>query len=319
MPGQRGKRGAQELTTFAWEGMQIDVPVGWEMVSVHGARDQGYVGLADEDAIRLEMKWDTVRGKPDPADTASRYLQELRKKAKKSKTEFTVRRPSKLVSFKDAQTHCYEWSGQEQGVGMVLRCDQCSRMVHVITKAPPGELVRSAARRIFASLKDHSEGEDVLWSFYDVRLRTPRDMALKRKQLRPGCVRMWFQRKARELEFVRVSLAHALLDEKSLPGWFKGFYAEPLRRWAYRSAEASVKGHPGLRAEGRAKLWFDPGRLLRRGRQMRAACWHCESTDRLFIVRHTSRVGSADEFERAVESVKCCPEAEEAAAGDQEP
>ncbi len=308
MAAQKGKVESLDLKAFSWQGFSLRVPSGWDMVSFRGDRSGGRVGLADEHALRLEMEWETARGGSEPAEIASRLLQQLRKRAKKDKVEISVRRDTKLASFKDRETHCYEWSAQNQGVGMVTRCGECRHLVHVIITAPLDDRPHPLARRIFASLKDHPEGDQELWRFYDMEFSCPRDMVPKRKELKAGRVRMEFQKRGRQLEFVRVSLAQVLLSDKTLIGWFKEFYRESLRRWDYSVSDARINGHEALRVEGHRKLLVNPARLIGRDRRLRVACWHCEPTNRLMIVRHVGRVGLENEFERALESMNCCPE-----------
>ena len=300
---------AQDLTLFAWQGLSIRVPAGWDMVSTRGDRRSGYVGLADDASIRLEIKWETVRGEPDPADTASTYIQNLRNTAKKSKVDISVRRELKLASFSGKTAHCYEWTADKVGFGMAVRCDECHRLVHVVMTAPLGDHVRSLARKVFTSLKTHSDGPWQLWRFFDMDFASPVDMGLRLSDLKTGCIRMEFGRRARRLEFVRVSLAEMLLGRQSLLGWFREFYSVPLRRWRHQVSEARFRDHVGLAAQGRGKLLRDPGRLIGFGREIRVACWHCEPSNRLIIVRHSGlsrRPEGEAEFEQAVDSMKCC-------------
>ena len=307
MAAPEGKTSRSDLSLFAWHGLNVRVPADWDMVSTQNSRRGGYVGLADEHALRLEMRWETVRGKPDPADAATTYIQGLRDQAKKDRTEIRVRREVRLASFKDRPFHCYEWTAPDQGAGMAVRCDQCGRMVHVVVRAARGADIRGLARGIFASLRDHPEGERQLWCFYDVEFSCPRRLTLQRSELKTGCIRMEFAGRRRRLEFVRVSMAQLLVSRQSLRDWFRDFYGENLKRWRFRIEDREVKGHPGLAAQGRDTLLLNPGKLLGLGRSVQIACWHCEPSNRLMIVRHVGPPEDAGEFDRAVDGMRCCP------------
>jgi hypothetical protein len=43
-------------------------------------------------------------------------------------------------------------------------------------------------------------------------------------------------------------------------------------------------------------------------KEIRVACWHCEPSDRLFMVRHSAPLGEKSVFEQALSDVQCCPE-----------
>lgn len=300
----------RELKRFGWQGIVLTVPEGWELTSTQGGYQSGYFGLADQAALRLEAKWDAARpkqGPAEPSEVAERYLKALRKKAKKDGAEITVRRDTRLCVIKGKEIECYEWTAGTPGVGMASRCDECDRMVHVIVAGRAGEPFRKLARTIFASLQDHPEGDgDLAWEFYDVEFRSPPGLPLERQELKTGCIRMQFAKGSRELEFVRVSLANAVLRGKELAEWFEGFYGPSLKRMRYEVEQAPVKDHPGVRAYGRAWLVTNPGALFGKRRETRVVCWHCEGSNRLFLVRRTAPRGEEDLFSRAVDSVKCC-------------
>ena len=300
------KSGARDLKAFGWQGINLTVPGSWELVSTRGRYDSGYLGLADDAGVRLELKWDLVRGKTDLAEVANKYIQELRKQAKKSRTDITVKRDVKLAVLKGKQIECYEWTADTRGTGMVSRCEECRRLVHVIILGKPDESLRKLARMVFASVKDHSEDGKHLWQFYDMQFAVPKDIPLERSELKTGCIKMLFEKRSRHVEFVRVSLAETLLADKSLRKWFDGFYTAPLKHWHCKITDAQFKGHSGLRLDGKAWLVVNPTALLGGRRLMRLACWHCDASNRLFIVRHNSPRGEEEVFEQAVESFQCC-------------
>jgi len=308
MMAQPAKLGRRDLKRFGWQGIGLTIPKGWELVSTRGDYRTGYAGLADDKNVRLEMRWDSAQGTAEPSDAAARHIQALRKEAKKDQTDIAVRRDVKLVSLQGKEIECYEWRAGTQGAGMVSRCDECHRMVHLVVLGDSAEPLRGLSRTIFSSLQDHPEGGGLLWRFYDVAFCSPADLPLQQHELKTGCIRMFFGRARRRLEFARVSIASVVLGQQGLGEWFKGFYGPSLKRWRYKIDEAPSKGHSGVRLAGEAWLVADPGCLLGKRREIRVACWHCEPSNRLFIVRHSAPRGEESVFEQAVSDVQCCPE-----------
>ncbi len=306
MTAQKGKGGADELKRLGWQGIRLTIPADWELVSTQGSYESGYLALADAETIRLQMRWGSVRGKADPSEAAARHIRRLQKQARKAGTHVTFDTNLKLASLREKQIECYEWTGDSRGTAMVSRCEECNRIVHIVLFAGAERSLRKLARTVFSSLRDHCEGDAVLWKFYDVEFCSPTNMPLHRQDLKTGCIRMLFKKKRRELEFVRASVAQVLLARKSLREWFKDFYGPEFKRWHFDMSETQLKGHSGLRLEGRPWLLANPGRLIGRSRELRIACWHCTESNRLFVVRHCAPDGAAEVFERAVESLKCC-------------
>ena len=310
MTAAKGKEDGRKLKRFGWHGLQLTVPSNWEMVSNRGGHESGYVALADGAAVRLEMKWDVASQRGSPSEGASLYIRQLRKRAKKSGTGITVNRQLNLASLSGKETECYDWSGGTRGAAVVARCEECGRLAHIIVLGQPGQSLRGLARTVFGSFKDHPEDDLVAWKFYDVTFSSPKDMYLRRHDLKTGCIRMLFERKGRELEFVRVSLARVLVAGRGLEEWLRDFYSPELKRWRSQAQPARWRGHEGLRLEGKARLLSNPGRLVGRAKAQRIACWHCEDSNRLFIVRHNGRHTDQDEetFQQVVRHVGCCEE-----------
>jgi hypothetical protein len=204
------------------------------------------------------------------------------------------------------EAECYRWLADRQVLAMATRCAQCGRVVHVRLLGEPQEGLKGLARTVFGSLRDHPEGDELAWQFFDLRFRSPVGLPLTKSVLQTGCIRMIFSRRWRRLEFVRLSLAQVLLADKGLRRWFDGFYAQPLKRRSYRLKEAEVRGHPAVELDGRPWLLVNPLRLAGRGRVSRATCWHCEETNRIFVCGYDGPGSEAGALERAVEGFFCC-------------
>jgi len=180
--------------------------------------------------------------------------------------------------------------------------------VHVQLLGSPEEGLKGLGRTVFGSLSDHPQDDTLPWEFFDLRFRSPKGLPLTKSVLQTGCIRMIFSRRWTRLEFVRLSLAQVLLADTGLRQWFDGFYAAPLKRRTYRLKEAQMKGHPAVELEGRPWLLVNPLRLAGRARLTRAACWHCEESNRILIVGYDGPKAAADMFGPAVQSFVCCGE-----------
>ncbi len=296
-------------TAFGWQGINLTVPATWNLVFTQGDYRKGHIRLADDASVRLEMRWDLSREAHSPSSTVNTYLARLRKKAKKDGTSLSVQRDLNLASPIGKDVECYRWVADQQAVAMMSRCTQCSRTVHVQLLGSPAEPLKGLGRTVFSSLRDHPDNGTHLWRFFDVEFRSPADLPLARRGLQSGCIRMLFAKGLVRLEFVRASLAQMLLAGTDLAQWFEQFYAKPLKRRSFSMHSAAVRGHPGIRVEGRVWLLTNPLRLLGRPRVVRAACWHCEDTNRLFICSFDGPKGQADVLPQAIEGFRCCENA----------
>jgi hypothetical protein len=304
--GGADRTSARPLKTFAWQGICLTVPENWELVFTQGSYQSGYVRLADEESVRMELHWQTATGPGTPAGAVDSHLSRLKKDARKKRLQFDVQRDLKLASPAGKDVECYRWTADHQALAMVSRCADCRRVVHVQLLGAPHESLKGLARTVFSSLSDDPQEGTLPWEFFDLRFRSPAGLPLSKSVLQTGCIRMSFSRRWTRLEFVRASLAQVLLAGKGLRTWFDGFYAAPLKRRAYRLKAAQMKGHEGVELEGRPWLPLNPLRLLGRARVTRAACWHCEETNRVLICGFDGPAAAGGIFEAAVQSFACC-------------
>ncbi|MHC4788312.1 MAG: hypothetical protein ACYS8K_03795, partial [Planctomycetota bacterium] len=240
---ERTSEGGKSYRTFGWQGINLTVLSSWDLTIERGNRAAGQVRLADDDALRLEVRWQ----KAQPGTTArlavEGYLRKLSKRAEKDGVELRVRRDLNLASPEDKEVECYQWMADRQAVAMVSLCRACGRLVHIHVLGALEEPLRNTARTVFASLRDHAEGDWELWRFLDVEFRVPAALPLASKSLRSGCIRMAFGGRRRRLEFVRVSLAELLVGEGGLEQWFREFYGASLKRRSVQIQQGELKGH----------------------------------------------------------------------------
>lgn len=309
MASNRASAGKTDYKTFGWQGVNLTVPSTWELVSTRGDHRSGYVRLADQDSVRLELRWEGGREARSPEHTVNTYLAKLRKDLKERGVDLSIQRDLNLASPAQKDVECYRWVADQQAVAMMSRCTRCGRAVHLQVLGRPEEPLKGLARTVFSSLRDHPEDGTHLWRFFDVEFRSPAELPLARQSLQTGCVRMLFARARTRLEFVRLSLAQVLLAGKDLAEWFRQFYAKSLKRRSFSTRPSDVRGHSGIAVEGRPWLLVNPLRLAGRGRIVRGACWHCQETNRLFICCFDGPKAEARIFPEALEGFRCCESA----------
>jgi hypothetical protein len=296
----------KQYTTFGWQGIGLTVPSAWNLVFTQGNYEAGNVRLADEDSVRLEMRWQPAERGQAPEAMVDAYLRRVARKADKDRVELSIHRGLNLASPVGKDVECYRWMAEQQVLAMLSRCRQCGRIVHLHLLGRPEEPLRGLARTVFASLDDHPEGGVLFWKFLDVEFASPARLPLMDRSLQAGCIRMAFGRRLLRLEFVRASLAEVVLARKSLAEWFTEFYRKQLRRRRFEIQEVPVRGHRGIDVTGRAWLLVNPSRLFGRPRILRAACWHCDETNRIFICCFDGSAGEAAMFQRALDGFRCC-------------
>ncbi|MFW6189210.1 MAG: hypothetical protein ACOC7T_02155 [Planctomycetota bacterium] len=306
MARQDPPRSGRRYRNFGWQGVSLTVPADWKLVFTEGDRQAGYVRLADDTSVRMELRWEGSPRDRRPPAVVDSYLEKLKKRARKRELDFSVQRELNLASPPGKEVECYRWVADRQSVAMASRCGECDRIVHVHLLGSPQEGLKSLARTTFASMQDHGQDGWERWEFLDMLLRSPAELPLVSQELKTGRIRMEFGRRLLRLRFVRLSLAEVLLAEKSLQDWLRGYYSDRLKRRSFEMEERRVKDHPGVRVQGRPWLLVNPLRPLGKARTVRVACWHCEKTNRLFICGFDGPESRLDWFEPAVEGFACC-------------
>jgi hypothetical protein len=305
MVPDREPAGPRPYAAFGWQGITLTVPSSWDLVYVSGDRRRGEVRLADREAVRLVARWDRSGGNRPVAQVLDAHISRVTKQARKAGHSVTVQRDLKLASPPGKEVQSYRWEADAQGVAMLSRCAECSSTVHLQLTGRRDEGLKSLARTVFSSLRDHAS-DGTAWSFLDVEFRVPAGFELHKRVLQAGCVRMTFRAGRARLEFVRAAMAQVLLAKRDLADWFREFYARQLKRRTYSLRPGNVKGHPAVEVEGRPWRWLNPLAAFGRRKILRGACWHCEASNRLLICCLDGPARHEALLKDAVDSFRCC-------------
>ena len=307
MPAVPPPEGRRPLTSFGWQGIALTLPDGWDPVVANGDYRTGYVRLADESVVRLEVRWQQA-GQRSPAQMVTAYAEDLARRARKEGQSLEMDRELSLASPPGMECETYSWATDRRVWAILAHSAESGRVFHLHLSSRLEERAKGLARTVFSSLKDHPSDEPLPWRFYDMDFTSPAGMPLLRQSLQSGCIRMVFGRRLERIEFARVSLAEVLLAGKGLDDWFRQFYAASLKRRRVRLKEEAYRGHPGVVVEGRVWLPMNPSALLGRPRVVRGRCWHCEAGNRIMICCFDGPAGNAGLLAGALEGFRCCEE-----------
>lgn len=294
-----------EWTQFGWQGLIFDVPVDWNLAVVHGEHDSGYLRLDDDMMVRLELKWEGRRNRLSVDKIASNYVNMLEKKAKKEKLPFQVKRGLKFAELEGHDYECLSWKSDVSALSVIARCRECSRVILARVLYNKGDGGRAAAKRLFATLRDHPEGDAIPWQFFDFRFASPVGFTLERSSLKTGCIEMYFYDRKDEFEVCRLALAEVLLEQQRMRDWFQEFYRKRLKGFDVSIEKSSYRDHRALSCTGRTSIKKNLFAGLHRRRYMHCRVWHCVETDKLYVFRLTSHEQEDERFERFCDEVAC--------------
>lgn len=300
-------READGWVPFGWQGINLSVPNDWQLVLTDGNHKKGYLRLVDETAVRLEMRWEDDKGEADLEQIVSRYVRELKKKARRERAEIKLQRRINVTSFAKSEraAECYSWESESKVISMATQCARCKRIVHIQILGQGAEGVRSIARRVFGSLRDHPDGQLERWAFYDVQFAVPLEFNLVKPDLKTGCISMIFERGSEKLEFARLSLAHVMLQQNPLAKWLRDYTKKGLRFFSVTSEAGQLKSHEAVGFSGRKYLLNDPVGLIRGRLQLRLIAWNCDRNDKVFLCSWISRRSTDKAFADLVGEVVC--------------
>src|SRR5437762_990052 len=242
--------------TIGWQGVSLRVPEDWSPVSVSAEGETGYLRIASPDTRSVEIKWEEARGTVSVPEALERYLKKLRRAARKSRQELTVKlRPRSLSNLRPPgqAPSAYRWVAEgpnaRHGCGVVWHCGECRRMV--IAELLGGlEDDLSLAAPVLKSVEEHGRDGWNTWGMYGLVMQVPDDYKIEGYQLLSGYLKFAFRRKASRLMVERWGLANIALKGVTVRDWFLGREAQRLSRFKFKVEEIPWRGHPVLRLSG---------------------------------------------------------------------
>ncbi|MBM3262887.1 MAG: hypothetical protein FJY97_05600 [candidate division Zixibacteria bacterium] len=293
------KSSSSRWTPTGWHRLYLETPEDWSIGAISGDATTGYLRLDDAVMPRVEVRWEPVKGQEPLDRIVARYLEKLTEKNRKKKTPpLKVRRGLNLIKDEAVlQTRAIEgfhWETESedavQAYGALWRCSVCNRIVFAQVLGLDRESIFSTATRVLNTLRDHPEGDTVVWALYGMKFETPATWSLKEHRLLTGRILLRFTGPDGEIEVERLSLAEMQLNGRPFETWFEQTCDGDIdRRDSLSEAEFS---HPGLWYFGTAidpatvhkRLGWLPGRRPKKHGFERYG-WHCAPGNKLFSLR----------------------------------
>jgi len=203
------------------------------------------------------------------------------------------------------------WRADRLGHGRLIYCEKCNRVVIAQIIADRDENVSHAAPAILGSLKDHREDGWVDWALYGFEFAAPADYKVVKQTLMSGYLSLTFKGRSGNLVVERWGLAETTLADYSFEEWYRKDATPCVKGYKFDLVSQEVKGHEGLRIEGRsagikqaAKALFSSVTLHEFPRVLSGYAWHCPETNRLFSVRAAHGPG-VDVAEKVRDLIQC--------------
>ena len=285
---------SQPTQLLGWQGLTLTVPADWSVGSVSGDKTEGYLRLDGPDSPRLEIRWSESKGAPELTKTVQRYLTSLQRD-KKQPQPVEVDTDSRFISKRKVNKddmRAFTWKGQSAGYGVAWYCKQCSRVVIAQALGRPDEKdLEDRAVRLLSSIEDHPRGDWTTWSLYDLHTEVPRAFDQAGVNLRAGLTELTFKRDTEKLVVARWGMAEVARRGQSLESWARRQFQKQWQPFHPTGEAATFRGHEALTVTGQSTQPF--GLVVRLGRhvarkdhadQLVAHIWHCEPTNRLYVV-----------------------------------
>jgi hypothetical protein len=312
-----------DFVKFGWQGITMEIPSNWELSALSGDYDNGYIRMDDENSSRMELKWSkTKEKKPDLQKILDEYFKGMRKRLGASADGLKIKRDVDLIKtedfFKNRDVIFYNWKTDVRANGAIWYCKECKRVVVIQLMGYLKENILSDTIRIFESVHDHPEGQNNLWSAYNLSVEVPRRYQMDKRKLMSGYISFSFIDGSRTLNVERYGLADVILKNADLESWFRSYYSKELRKYGFSINEISqqepdLKRDYRLKMTGQAKRFIDKipfsplfaiDKLLRR-KQIASYFWHCEESNRVFIVTAMSKKGADELVTQVASSINC--------------
>ena len=318
---------------LGWQGVTLSIPENWNLTQFKGNSPKGQLRVDDEDAPRLEIRWETPTSTIDIEKSVDKLMTSLERAARKRREPFErAEKPlvvAKSRKRKDRLTN-FGWIGEPssfaaQSWGVSWQCPDCKRVVvaHILGRGEEKpERVRELAGRVLESLECHSEGGWQTWSVFDLRVEVPEAFRLERAKLVTGRLELdwvrgqtgghfgWSRRNER-VQLTRFSLASTLMHNEDLSQWTQRVVKESDKKVRWGKLEATeVLGCDGLSTRG---AWKDVRKVLihqvldalrkKAPSPPQLRVWHDAKTNKIFVLKSDVQPENAHIVDDILESL----------------
>ncbi len=267
---------------FAWEGMAIVVPRGWDPAVLQ----KDYLRLEDARRPTLELRWKFSARNVSIQEIARDYVSRLEKNI--------GGRP--VPGFVDGDlapvTEDYEVASfsMEAGEfifrGAAILCPRCRRMAFLQVGMPLTEDTMTLPARIITSYRDYHSSDWVPWTLFDIRADVPGSFRLHSHTFQTGYFRMTFQRGSQWMTLHRWAPADVILRRTNLEEWAAALYKKEIKGHGRTIILRIFNDFPAVEVapeQGGTLLRQLRMHLLRKA-HFRALIWHNTEVNRVFGV-----------------------------------
>ena len=313
--------------TMGWQGLIMQVPPAWNLVSYGGDARAGSLRLdnaefASHGVLGVDIRWVPVKGKLTEADIEKRleqYLGSIEKSAKRQK----IAAASQVKPAEDPRhperrgLRAFSWKADRKAVGRIWHCPDCDRVLIAQVVGGPRDDFNNLAADALSTLECHPRDPDWrLWSLYDLLTEVPGDYALTGKpQLMNIYVQLPFTR-GQSTDTVTVEqwgVANVQLRGAYLDQWFRQKNQALEGSLRYEATETTAQGHPALALTGQRTgipYWFGQAlpqlfRLQLPATHFAARIWECPEGNKIYLVQSFSRKPQPELVEEIVARTVC--------------
>ncbi len=316
----RGNR-ARVVRTLAWQGFEIRTPEDWELTGYSGSAEEGYFRADDGDALGIEMKWSTPKGRASASvDLEARrnaYLSSLRKAARRRRVAFDeAQLPApRGMERTDRSVLGFSWSADRRALGALWRCGTCGRvaMAQVVGEVSGRKGFAGTAQAVLATVACHGSNTGFRrWSLYGLSVDIPAEYNLQAAQLMNVYLRLAFERGTARLSVEQWSAADAARGTRYLDQWLSNNSRGELAKARTVSEEVRAQGHPAVRMVGGLAVGLPMLDAVREVSALRAPAtryhgvgWECSESNTVHLVQSLRAPRVADPVPAVVESLRC--------------
>ena len=303
----------KDWSAIGWQGVSTILPSDWNLVAVSGDRTKGYFRADGPGNSAFETRWVSIAKPPDIESRLDKFLEDLKKAAKKRKIKFSSniknRKPTQCELRSGGSSLAFSWQSDRSALGRILWCAECKRLVIAQIVGPLDTDHSSIAGEILNSICSHEEQGWNVWGLYGFKLPIPDSFRLIKQQLMSSYVRLTFRGKEGELTVERWGLAESLIKDKGLEAWYNYEYRPENSGFAMRIQTSKHNGHEMIELQGSRKLLgritMAPKILFGKGQpnNLSAKVWFCGESNRIHSLRllHSGHYSIINEIAKRIE------------------
>ena len=278
-----------EAIALAWASWYLKMPADWQPLKLLGTPRKGNIVVGDADCAIFSLHWERPGGmavSEGDAWVAARLkkLGVAGEPNPPAKAHFSACGWAHGIETEENKSTTY-WYGYAASAGLVLGVK--------VNGFLPAALRDRAVKEVLPTLRVTPEGQDTLWSMYDVSFRSPPQYELKQKHLFSGDVALAFEKSKQESLLLRqVYPGDLALRRRSFERWMdmRPFLEHrKLRRRVVRVEDwqpAERRDISGVVRHGRKQLGIPLGWCA--PRWLCGVAAHDTAVNRILIAEHLS-------------------------------